>query len=120
MLAHYINFPYLGRKVEIMLQLISAESKTLQVTRDVYDNPERLKDMSIAMTNVVKRDVEKVIAAYDVIVERLKEAAIKDLEEHAGEPYISRPFERFNTAVLAKGVWDQILVCVNAHLAGEL
>ena len=94
----------------------------LDITREVYRTPEILKGMDLVTTNVVKRDIEKILERYKAKVDELAKVWEDDYNtnSHGNEWYWSPKFENLNNVVLAKGVWDQILVCVNAHLAGEL
>ena len=93
-----------------------------ELVQNIYRRPEILTGMDLETTRKAKTEIEEIIAKFDAHVKKLAKAWEDDYNANSNgnEWYWSQEFEKFNNAFLAKGVWDQILVCVNAHLAGEL
>ncbi len=94
----------------------------LDITREVYRRPEILKGMDMATTKVVRDEISEIVNRYAKLVKDKADAWNKDYAEnsHGNEWYHSQKLEDLIQVELNKGVWDQILVCVDAHLAGEL
>lgn len=87
----------------------------------IYYKPELLVNMSTDLVEKAKTEVEGIIAKYDKVAKiRLNEWE-QDFKENSNgnEWYWSPKFEVYNNTILAKGVWDQILVCINAKLSGK-